>query len=343
MMAHAALPALRLLCFAISGLAPLSLLSCGLQTRVAPQSAYQREPLQLRGSTSSFAAPAYWRWFNGLAVREEINADLSVMSSGESIRSFIAGKVDFAGTDSAPTSAEMAQVRRGILAFPVTAGAIAIAYNLPGCKLRLTRQQLAKVFLGQIRNFVQLGCSSMPIVLLHRNDPSGSTANITATLASFSPQWKEGPGVGRLVRWPEGEGVRGSEGMAQYLLATPGSIGYIEAAYVRSPLQAAALENSSGDFHAPTAASAASSLLEIKLNQNLLGANPSPSRGYPIVSLNWMLVPRRGLNQRAEAVRTSLRYILSQAGQDDAELLGYVPMPVDLRERALRKLSEIQH
>jgi phosphate transport system substrate-binding protein len=130
--------------------------------------------------------------------------------------------------------------------------------------------------------------------------------------------------------------------MAQRLLATPGSIGYIEAAYVRDPLKAAALQNGSGDFHTPTAAAAAEALLQIKLDQNLLGANPDPLRGYPIVSINWMLVPRHGLQQRADAVRSSLRYILSQAGQDDAELLGYVPIPVDLRERALRKLTEIQ-
>jgi hypothetical protein len=34
-----------------------------------------------------------------------------------------------------------------------------------------------------------------------------------------------------------------------------------------------------------------------------------------------------------------LSYILSQAGQDDAERLGYVPLPAELRERALRQFS----
>jgi len=85
------------------------------------------QTLELRGSSSSFAAPAYWRWFNGLAVRENINADLSVMGSGESIQQFLSNQVDFAGTDSAPTAAEIQSARRGLLAFPVAAGAIAVA------------------------------------------------------------------------------------------------------------------------------------------------------------------------------------------------------------------------
>lgn len=338
-MAWAGLVSFQWLRGAMVFLLPLALAACGFRS---DQGGQPDHAMQLRGSSSSFAAPAYWRWFNGLAVRQNINADLAVMGSGASIRLFLADQVDFAGTDSAPTNAEIRSARRGLLAFPVTAGAIAVAYNHPGCNLRLTRQQLVQVFLGRLRDFAQIGCSPQPITLLHRSDPSGSTANLTATLASFSTAWNQGPGVGRLVPWPQGEGVGSSDGMAQRLSATPGSIGYIESAYLRAPLQAAALQNGSGAFHTPTAAAAAEALLQISLDQHLLGANPDPLRGYSIVSINWMLVPRRGLGWRAEAVRTSLRYILSQAGQDDAELLGYVPMPPAMRERALRNLSQIQ-
>jgi phosphate transport system substrate-binding protein len=300
------------------------------------------QTLELRGSSSSFAAPAYWRWFNGLAVRENINADLSVMGSGESIQQFLSNQVDFAGTDSAPTAAEIQSARRGLLAFPVAAGAIAVAYHQPECNLKLTRAQLVQIFLGEIRDFKQLGCKPHPVTLLHRTDASGSTANVTATLASLSSAWKRNPGVGRQVNWPQGIGVRGSDGMAQKLLDTPGSIGYIEAAYVRPPLRAAALQDRSGAFHTPSSSSTAQALIQIKLDKKMLGSNPNPLNGYPIVSINWMLVPQRGLHQRAEGLRASLRYILSQAGQDDAELLGYAPIPLAIRERALKHLSEIK-
>ena len=327
---------LRILVFA--ALTP-TLFSCSLQPSQVPQ---DDQVLELRGSSSSFAAPAYWRWFNGLAVRENINADLSVMGSGDSIRQFLKNQVDFAGTDSAPTNHEIKSAKRGLLAFPVTAGAIAIAYNHPGCKLKLNRQQLVQVFLGKLRDFAQLGCAPQSISLLHREDASGSTANLTATLASVSPVWKQGPGAGRLVRWPQGTGVRGSDGMVERLLSTPGAIGYIEATYVRLPLQSAALQNQSGSFQMPTAAASAEALGHLQLDKNLFGGNPDPMRGYPIVSMNWMLVPRQGLGKHAEGLRTSLRYILSQAGQDDAEMLGYVPIPSSIRVRALSNVSQIQ-
>lgn len=320
-------------------LAALGLL-CGCQ---APRDGGRvGEANQLQGSSSSFAAQAYWRWFNQLAVRQDINAELTVMGSGDSIRAFLADRVDFAGTDSAPTAAEIKASRRGLLAFPVTAGAIAVAYNLPGCNLRLTRAQLVAVFLGQIRDFQALGCQPQPIRLFHRAEASGATASITATLASFSPLWRGGPGVGRQVRWPLGEAVTGSDGMAEALQVTPGGFGYVEAAFVRAPLQAAALQTRTGEFQRPTPAAAAEGLSQIRLDGRLLGQNPDPVRGYPIVNLNWMLVPRQGLQARADLLRTSLRYILSQAGQDDAELLGYVPLPVSLRERSLGQLSQIR-
>jgi phosphate transport system substrate-binding protein len=61
--------------------------------------------------------------------------------------------------------------------------------------------------------------------------------------------------------------------------------------------------------------------------------------GYPIVSFSWMLVPSRSLGARLAPLKTSLSYILSQPAQDDAELLGYVPLPAELRELALRQFA----
>jgi phosphate transport system substrate-binding protein len=295
-----------------------------------------------RGTSSTFAAQAYLRWFNQLAVRNGINAEIAVMGSGQSIRSFLAGGVSFAGTESPPAAAEIRAARSGMLAFPVTAGAIAVAYNLPGCDLQLSRPQLADLFLGRITDFAQLGCRSQPVVLLHRGDASGSTANFTASLAAISPAWRDGPGTGRQVAWPSGRPVQGSDAMALTLAATPGGVGYIESAYIRPPLQAAALENRQGQRVRPTAAAAAQALASIQLDQNLLGTHADPPSGYPIVNLNWMLLPARSLGDRLDPLRTSLAYILSRAGQDDAELLGYVPLPPEIRNLALKRLGQLR-
>lgn len=318
-------------------LALLPLAGCGR----SPAPADDQPAVLLRGTSSTFAAAAYLRWFNQLAVHEAINAEIEPMGSGQSIRAFLGGGVSFAGTDSPPSAEEIAAARQGLLAFPVTAGAIAVAYNLPGCDLRLSRSQLADLFLGRLVDFAQLGCRPQPIMLLHRADASGSTANFTASLAAFSGAWRQGPGMGRQVRWPAGQAVRGSDAMAMALAATPGSVGYIEAAYIRAPLQAAALQNRQGQLLRPTAAASAQALATIPLDRRLLGTNPDPPAGYPMVNLNWMLLPARGLGERQEPLRTSLSYILSRAGQDDAELLGYVPLPPELRRRALDQLGQL--
>jgi phosphate transport system substrate-binding protein len=299
-------------------------------------------PPELRGAVSTFSSQAFFRWFNQLAVHDNINSELEVVGSGESIRAFLAGTVDFAATDSAPSQQDLQAAPRGVLAFPVTAGAIAVAYNLPGCDLRLSRQQLAEVFLGQLTNFAQLGCANQPIMVLHRSAASGTTANFTASLAAFSPAWRQGPGAGLQVRWPVGRAVVGSDGMATALADTPGAIGYVEAAYVRAPLQAAALQSRNGAWVRPDAAAAAQALAAIKLDQRLLGSNPDPAQGYPIVNFSWMLLPARGLGPSIAPLKTSLQFILSQAGQDDAERLGYVPLPAPLRQRALQQFAQLR-
>lgn len=305
-------------------------------------SRFLAEPVLLQGSSSTFAAQAYFRWFNQLAVHENVNAELMVVGSGQSIQNVLSGRVSFAGTDSPPSPKEIQDAPKGLLAFPVTAGAIAVAYNAPGCKLRLSRAQLADVFLGRITNFKALNCLlDQPITVLHRSDASGSTANFTASLASVSRAWREGPGSGRRVAWPVGKAVASSEAMAAALAAQPGAIGYIESTYIRDPIQAAALQNRTGQFVRPDAQAAARAVASIALDSRLLGSNPDPADGYPIVNLNWMLLPAKGLGDQLPALKTSLRYILGSQGQDDAELLGYVPLPQELRTKALNQVSRI--
>jgi GAF domain-containing protein len=138
------------------------------------------------------------------------------------------------------------------------------------------------------------------------------------------------------------EAVASSEAMAAVLVATPGAIGYIESTYIRAPIQAAALQNRLGQFMRPDARAAAKAVASIPLDNRLLGTNPDPADGYPIVNLNWMLVPAWGLGDQLPALKTSLRYILSREGQDNAELLGYVALPPELREKALNQLGRIR-
>ena len=107
-------------------------------------------------------------------------------------------------------------------------------------------------------------------------------------------------------------------------------------------MQSAALQNRKGEFVRPDIRAAALSLSGIALDNRLLGSSPDPSNGYPIVYLGWMLVPRKGMAVKLPAIKTSLTYILIGAGQDDSELLGYVRLPAELRQKSLGQLGSIQ-
>lgn len=318
----------------------LMLSSCSRQTSEQPQT--DDAGVVLIGTSSSSIAPAYWRWFSQLAVERNVNADLQVMGSGASMERFITGTVDFSGTDAPPSAALFQRSKREMLAFPVTARAIAVAYNHPGCALQLKREQLADIFLGKIRDFAELGCKPGRIGVLHRRSASGTTATFTATLSAFSPAWRAGPGEGLQVSWPIGRAVQGSEEMIQELKQTPGSLGYVEAAYVGTPLSMAAIASRSGRFMEPSASNARQALESVQLDQRLVGHNPDPAAGYPIVSLAWVLVPRHAGTSKAEALRTSLNYILTQPGQEDAELLGYVPLPDSILSKSRQQLDRVQ-
>jgi phosphate transport system substrate-binding protein len=250
--------------------------------------------------------------------------------------------VDYASTETAPTAGEISQARRGLVSVPVTAGAIAVVYNLPGCDLRLSRSQLVGVFSGEITDFADLGCASQTLEVVHRQDASGSTANVTATLAALSDRWRQQVGSGRQVPWPGGLPAKGASELVALVRERPGRISYVESAYVRPPLQAAALENSAGEWLRPTALEAARALAVVALNRQLVGSNPDPHQGYPIINFSWMLVPQRGLGPRLPTIQRTLRYMLSQDGQDAAELLGYVPLPARVRQQAVRVVDQLR-
>jgi phosphate transport system substrate-binding protein len=216
-----------------------------------------------------------------------------------------------------------------------------VAYNLPGCTLKLSQAQLVQIFEGKISNFQQLGCANQPIQVVVRSDGSGTTYNFTNSLAAFSPSWKQGPGVGKSVNWPTGVGAKGNEGVAASLLQTKGSLGYVEAAYVRGPLQAAAIANRSGTYTRPDAASASQALATINLGADLTGSDPNPSAGYPIVTFTWVLLYKSGNGAKLPALQRTFGYALSDAAQQQAPGLGYIPLPAPVVTKVKAALAGV--
>ena len=296
----------------------------------------------LQAAGASFPAGLYQRWFADLATRERIRVNYQSVGSGAGVRQFEAGTVDFAASDKPLDAGEAAKVQRGVVQLPLTAGAIAVAYNLPGCSLKLSQAQLVQIFEGKITNFQELGCANQPIQVVVRSDGSGTTYNFTNSLAAFSPSWKNGPGVGKSVNWPTGVGAKGNEGVAASMLQTKGSIGYVEAAYVRGVLQAAAIANRSGSFAQPDAAAASQALATIDLGADLTGSDPNPSTGYPIVTFTWVLLYRSGNGAKLAALQRTINYALSDGAQRQAPGLGYISLPASVLAKARQTLAGVQ-
>jgi phosphate transport system substrate-binding protein len=290
----------------------------------APVAALAGSPLNGAGAT--FPAPIYQRWFVDYASSTGNRVNYQSVGSGAGVRQFVAGTVDFGASDEPISSKEASKVKRGVVQIPMVGGTIAIAYNKPGCTLKLTQKQTVDIFSGRIKDWKAVGCAAGPMTVVHRSDGSGTTFAFTNSLDAFGG-WK--PGVGKSVNWPVGIGGKGNEGVSGSIRQTSGSIGYVNTGFVKSnKLQVAALQNKAGKFVLPTAASGAAALNGIKLDSNLAGENPNPSgaAAYPISTLTWVLAYKTGNGAKADDIRAALNYALSSRAQMIADDLGYVPL-----------------
>ena len=288
----------------------------------------------INGAGASFPAPIYQRWFQDYSTQSGNRVNYQSVGSGSGVRQFIAGTVNFGASDEPISSKDASKVKRGVVQIPMVGGTIAIAYNKPGCNLKLTQKQTVSVFSGTIKDWKQLGCSAGPIKVVHRSDGSGTTFAFTNSLDAFGG-WK--PGVGKSVKWPVGVGGKGNEGVAGSIRQTPGAIGYVNTGFVKTnKLQVAALQNKAGQFVLPTAKSGALALNSIKLDANLAGENPNPSTpgAYPISTLTWILAYKSGNGAKTGDIQKALNYALSGKAQSIADDLGYVPLSGSILNKA---------
>jgi phosphate transport system substrate-binding protein len=106
--------------------------------------------VQLHGAGATFPAPLYKKWLEEYRKREPtVEVSYDPIGSGDGVKQFMAGQVDFGASDAAMTDAEMAEVRRGIQLLPAVAGSLVLAYNLEGLggPLKLTREVYVDIFL----------------------------------------------------------------------------------------------------------------------------------------------------------------------------------------------------
>jgi len=306
-------------------------------------------PLAITGAGATFPAPLYQKWISEYSARNlGITIAYRAIGSGDGVKRFIAGDVDFGASDSAMSDEQIARVGRGAQLVPATAGMVVLAYNVKGLNgaLRLPRKVYVDIFAGKIRRWndpqiVQanpgIDFPAKDITIVARQDGSGTTYAFTNHLSAVSSEWRDrGPGVGSAVDWPGNAMVaRGNEGVASRIKMSDGAIGYVEYGFAkRLGLPMALLENRAGRFVAPDAEAGRrafqDNLSDMPSNLRVFLPDPEGDSSYPIVTLSWLLLYREHPNPKvAAALKAFVSWGLTE-GQRIGESMGYVPLPVEL-------------
>ena len=321
---------MKLKAFFVATLTAPALIACGAEEK--------KDTFKLNAAGATFPAPLYNSWLQEFAKETGNQVNYQAVGSGSGVRQFTAQTIDFGASDGAVSDKKQ---KLPMIHVPMTGGAIVPAYNYPGCDAEMTQTELADVFLGKIDDWSYFGCAPKRILTVHRADGSGTTKGFTNSLSAFSPEWKKTVGTGKAVNWPVGVGGKGNSGVAATIQNQPGAIGYLNYGYVvGDKFQQVALQNKAGKFVKASAETSAAGLGQIVLDDQLRGADPNPAgdNAYPIVSLTWILA----YPESKEGVKETLRYMLSKESQAKSDALGYVPLPEDLRQKALNAVDSIK-
>jgi phosphate transport system substrate-binding protein len=321
------------------------------------------DPLVINGDGSTFAYPMYSKWIEEYQKEDPgVRFTYESNGSGAGIHDIKLGAVDFAGTDGPLNETQMLDFSTHrnceVLHFPTALGADVPVYNVPGViqELRFTPDALAGIYLGKISKWndptiaksnPDVVLPNNDIVVVHRQDGSGTTYVWTDYLSKVSPEWAEAVGTGISVNWPVGLGGKGNEGVVELVARTPYSIGYTELTYaVRKPLFYGSVANSSGRFmkadFAGVTAAAAGVANNMPDDFRVSITNAPGEAAYPISSFTWMLVPSV-ITERAkrEAIVGFLRWGLTK-GQDSLEALSYARLPNAAIPKELKALDKIK-
>ena len=314
--------------------------SCQSQTSDT-QGAGSGRPLQLNGAGASFPAKVYQRWFADLAQEGGARVNYQAVGSGAGRKAFIDQTVNFGASDDPMKKKNMAKVGRGVVQIPMVGGTIAFGYNKPGCDLKLTQEQAVGIAMGLIQNWQELGCEAGTLTWVHRSDGSGTTKAFTNSMQAFSKTWTLG--TGKSVKWPAGVGAKGNSGVAGVIQNRVGAIGYVNQSYIKGDVRAAALENKSGESLMPSVEAGAVALNGIALDDNLAGTDPNPTAkgAYPIATLTWVLAYETGNGADAAVVKEAFNYMLSDAAQNKAPSLGFVPLKGDILAKSKAAVNKI--
>lgn len=284
--------------------------------------------------------------------------------SGAGRDQFIAGHVDFAGSDSPLVADQILPATKrcnGNPAWdlPLVFGPVALVFNLLEVKtLTLNSDALARILTGRIAVWNDPILTAlnpgipMPdtrIAPIYRMDSSGTTDNVQKFLTASAPEsWSRG--VGTEFQGGVGEGATKSSGVIQAVRATRGALGYVEKGFAdQAGLPYAQLATVGGvvPLTTETASAAintatfASSGNDLVLNLNSMYDAQQPG-AYPLVLATYEIVCSKGYDaETAKAIKSFLT-AAADTGQANLSSAGYIPLTDKVKERLVTAINAMQ-
>ena len=301
----------------------------------------------ISGAGATFPYPIYAKWADTYKKETGVGLNYQSIGSGGGIKQIQARTVTFGASDM-PLKADQLE-KAGLIQFPTVMGGIVPVVNVDGLasnEITLDGTTLARIFLGEIKQWndpaiQKLNPSaklpSQAIAIVHRSDGSGTTFIFTNYLSKVSADWKSKVGNNTSVEWPGGIGAKGNEGVANNVMQTKGSIGYVETAYAKqNKLTTVKLINKEGKSVAATgetiqAAAAAADWANAPGYYMILTDEPGAA-AWPIAGATFILLPKQPKD--ASAAGEALKFFAwaYKNGDKAAAELDYVPMPANIKK-----------
>lgn len=317
------------------------------------------------GASSQGSAQEAW-----VAAFQTENPDLTInydpSGSGAGREAFIAGGVDFAGTDSSLKQEEIdggfagCTPDTGYIQVPAYISPIAVIFNVEGVdELNLDAATIAKIFKGEITKWDDAAIvalnpdaklPSADITAVHRSDDSGTSKNFADYLYKVAPEvWDAEPAD--TFPYSTGEAAQGTSGVVDAVTNGTNTIGYADASkagdlgtaaikvgdeFVKySPEAAAAVvdESPAGDTNNGTTD------LSIKIDRT----TTDPTH-YPLVLVSYIVTCTEFVDAEvAPLVKGYITYITSEAGQAEAaSAAGAAPLSAELSASVATALEAIK-
>lgn len=310
----------------------------------------------VNGAGATFPAPLYAKWAEAYNKETGVRVNYQSIGSGAGIRQ-IEGKTVTFGASDMPLKDDKLQ-SMGATQFPTVIGGVVPVINLKEVKpgeLKLTGTVIADIYLGKITKWNDPAISKLnpsiklpdqQIMVVRRADGSGTTFLWTNYLSKVSSEFKESIGEGTAVNWKVGLGGKGNEGVSAMVRQLPGSLGYVEYAYVKqTKMNWVQMQNREGEWVSPDDLTFKASAANTKWNETfyqILTDQPGKST-WPISGATFIIMY---LNngpkiQEAQEVLKFFNWAFDK-GDKMAEDLDYVPLPDNVVTLIKKEMSRIK-